>query len=135
MVRRPLVLTPPSPRALGALAVLRIANVSVQLVRIILERRRAERARRIPYHTSALTGAMWVNELLTGHPGRFRTELGVHRSTFILLVKAMQKLGLQSSRHVSIEEQVAIFLYTAVTGITCVHTGERFQHSTSTITK
>jgi len=129
VVRRPRVLTP------QALAFLRITYVFIQLLRIIRERRRAERARRIPYHTSILTGEMWVNELLSGHPRRFRTELGVNRSTFILLVKAMQSLGLQSSRHVSIEEQVAIFLFISVTGNTSVHTGERFQHSTSTITK
>ena len=32
---------------------------------------------RTPYHTSALSGAAWVNELMTGHPERIRCELGV----------------------------------------------------------
>jgi hypothetical protein len=90
---------------------------------------------RTPYHTSALSGADWVHELLTGHPECIRNELGVYRSTFTMLVKAMQSNGLQSSRHVSIEEQLAIFLYTAVTGLSCTHVGERFQRSSSTITK
>src|SRR6201990_742487 len=90
---------------------------------------------RTPYHTSILSGAGWVQELLTGHPQRIRNELGVYRGTFTILVKAMQKAGLQSSRHVSVEEQVSIFLYTAVTGMTCTHVGERFQRSSSTITK
>ncbi|KAH9953769.1 hypothetical protein BGW80DRAFT_1132489, partial [Lactifluus volemus] len=66
---------------------------------------------RIPYHTSSLSGEAWVQELLTGHPQRIRNELGVYRSTFIMLVRAIQALGLQPSRHVSIEEQLAIFLY------------------------
>jgi len=90
---------------------------------------------RTPYHTSALSGEGWVQELLNGHPQRIRTELGVHRSTFIILVKALQSIGLSSSRNVSVEEQLSIFLYTAVTGLPCTHVGERFQRSSDTITK
>jgi hypothetical protein len=88
-----------------------------------------------PYHTSALFGADWVHELLTGHPERIRNELGIYQSTFTMLVKAMQSNGLQSSRHVSIEEQLAIFLYTTVIGLSCTHVGEHFQRSSSIITK
>ncbi|THU79227.1 hypothetical protein K435DRAFT_698316 [Dendrothele bispora CBS 962.96] len=29
------------------------------------------------YHTSALTGAQWVQELKHGHPDRIHTELGM----------------------------------------------------------
>jgi hypothetical protein len=90
---------------------------------------------RTPYHTSALSGADWVQELLTGHPRRIQTELGVSRSTFVLLLKSIQALGVKSSRHVSVEEQLAIFLYTVVTGLPCTHVGERFQRTTGTITK
>ena len=129
VVWQPHVLTP------QALAVLWIASVSVQIIHIIQERHRAKHACRIPYHTSVLTGEMWVNELLSRQPRCFWTELGVYQSTFILLMKAVQKLGLQSLHHVSIEQQVTIFLYIFVTGITCIHTGEHFQHSTSMISK
>lgn len=87
------------------------------------------------HHTSALSGADWVHELLSGHPERIRNELGVYRSTFTVLLKAIQMLGLRSSRHISIEEQLAIFLYTVVTGLSCTHVGERFQRSPDTITK
>jgi hypothetical protein len=87
------------------------------------------------YHTSALSRSDWVQELLTGHPERIRTELGVHRGTFILLIKSLQMLGLRSSHHASIEEQLSIFLYTMVTGLPCTHVGERFQQSPDTITK
>ncbi|KAK0440668.1 uncharacterized protein EV420DRAFT_1279104 [Desarmillaria tabescens] len=35
------------------------------------------------YHTSALSGAAWVNELVHGHPERIRMELGMHLHVFI----------------------------------------------------
>src|SRR5258708_17670765 len=73
----------------------------------------------IPYHTSALSGADWVNELLTGHPERIRNELGVHRNTFLVLVEPLKRPCLQSSHHVSIEKQLSIFLYTTATQLTC----------------
>ena len=90
-----------------------------------------------PYHTSALSSADWIHELLTGHPERIRNELGVYRGTFMLLVKELQEpeISLWPSHHVSVEEQVAIFLYTMVTGLSCTHVGECFQQSSSTITK
>ena len=127
--RRPVVLPP------RVLAIIRITDILIHLVYLAVLERFAARAPPIPYHTSALSGAGWVDELLNGHPRRIQTELGVCRSTFTLLVKAMQKAHIHSSRNVSIEEQVAIFLYTAVTGLTCAHVGERFQRSSSTITK
>ena len=64
-----------------------------------------------------------------------QTELGIHWSTFIVLIKAIQDVGLRSSRHVSIKEQVSIFLYTMVTGLPCTHIGEHFQWSSGTVTK
>jgi hypothetical protein len=79
-----------------------------------------------PYHTSALSGEDWVQELLSGHPQCIRNELGIYQSTFIVLIKALQMLGLKSLHHVSIEEQLAIFLYTAVTGLSCSYIGECF---------
>ena len=90
---------------------------------------------RTPYHTSALSGEGWVYELLSGHPERIRNELGIYRSTFLVLIEVMKLSGLQSSHHVSIEEQLSIFLYTTVTGLGCTHVGECFQRSSSTITK
>lgn len=87
-----------------------------------------------PYYTSAVTGEDWINDLLAGEPQRIRTTLGVNRGTFVFLVKAMQDLDLQPS-HVSIEEQVGIFLYTAVTGLPCIHVAERFQHTPKVINK
>lgn len=87
------------------------------------------------YHTSVLTGEGWVLELLTGHPERIRCELGVHRHVFLELVAELRKLGHTNSKFVSLEEQLAIFLYTCVTGLTIRHTGERFQRSNETISR
>jgi len=90
---------------------------------------------KVPYHTSALSGAAWVQELLDGHPERIRCELGMHKHVFRSLIANLVVLGHRPSCNVSLEEQLAIFLYMCVTGITIRHTGERFQHSNDTISK
>lgn len=87
------------------------------------------------YHTSALSGEEWVMELIVGHPDRMRCELGMHADVFHALIAELRVLGYASSRHVSLEEQLAIFLYTCVTGLTIRHVGERFQRSNDTISK
>jgi hypothetical protein len=88
-----------------------------------------------PYHTSILTGDAWVMELLTGHPERIRCELGVHRHVFVELVNVLRQMGHSNSRFISLEEQLAIFLYMCVTGLTIRHVGERFQRSNETISR
>jgi len=88
-----------------------------------------------PYHTSALKGEEWLMELIIGHPERIRCELGVHAHIFEKLIEELCGLGHRSSRHVLLEEQLAIFLYTCVTGLTIRHVGERFQRSSDTISK
>ncbi|KAF9240413.1 hypothetical protein BU15DRAFT_28869, partial [Melanogaster broomeanus] len=64
-----------------------------------------------PDHTSALTGEAWVIELLLGHPERIRCELGVHPHVFANLMTELRELGHGNSEFVSLEEQLAIFLY------------------------
>ena len=87
------------------------------------------------YHTSVLSGEAWVMELLTGHPDRIYTELGVRIHVFEALIDALRALGLEDSREVKLEEQLSIFLYMCVTGLTIWHVGEHFQHSNDTISK
>jgi hypothetical protein len=77
-----------------------------------------------PYHTSVLMGQEWVIELIVGHPERMHCELGVHVHVFESLIDDLRGLGHTDSRHVSLEEQLAIFLYTCVTGLTVRHVGE-----------
>jgi len=90
---------------------------------------------REPYHTSILTGQGWVMELLDGHPKRIRCELGVDRHVFLELIQELRRLGHDRSKYVSLEEQLAIFLYMSVTGLTIRHVGERFQRSNETISR
>ena len=79
------------------------------------------------YHTSILSGHAWVQELLNGHPDRIRCELGVSHHVFNLLLSNLHGMGYKDSRHVTLEEQLAVFLYTCVTGLSIRHVGERFQ--------
>ena len=88
-----------------------------------------------PYHMSVLTGEGWVMELLAGHPERIHCELGMHRHVFLELRTRLHSIGYGNSRHVSLEEQLAIFLYTCVTGLSVQHVGEWFQRSNSTISQ
>jgi hypothetical protein len=90
---------------------------------------------RIAYHTSALSGAAWVSELMSGHPERIRCELGVHLHVFKILVAYLQVLGHKHSRGIFLEEQLAIFLYRCTTALSIRHVGERFQRSNDTISK
>lgn len=88
---------------------------------------------RTPYHTSALTGEDWVLELLHGHPERIRCELGIRKHVFHLLIDTLKGMGVKRSRDVSLEEQLSIFLYMCITGLSVRHVGERFQRANETI--
>jgi hypothetical protein len=90
-----------------------------------------------PYHTSALSGEAWVQELIRGHPDRIFNELGMRLHVFIAFVSHLQLVcGFQTSKNgVTVEEQAAIFLYACVTGLSVRHLGERFQRSNETISK
>ena len=90
---------------------------------------------REPYHTSLLSGQAWVLELLTGHPERIYSELGVHHNVFYTLISVLKGMGYTDSRYITLEEQLAIFLYASVTGLSIRHLGERFQHSNETISR
>lgn len=90
---------------------------------------------RMDYHTSILSGYGWVLELLTGHPDRIRCELGVRAHVFEALLAHLRAMGYSDSRGITLEEQLAIFLYGSVTGLSVRHLGERFQRSNETICK
>ncbi|KAF7288196.1 DDE Tnp4 domain-containing protein [Mycena chlorophos] len=87
-----------------------------------------------PYHTSKLTGIAWVHELMGGHSERIHNEFGVHLHVFVSLLIELRSMGYGDSKHVTLEEQLAIFLYICRTGLGCRHVGERFQRSNDTIT-
>ncbi|KAF8990570.1 hypothetical protein BDQ17DRAFT_1255685 [Cyathus striatus] len=72
----------------------------------------------IPIHTSIFTGQHWLDELLTSeHPDCIFHQLGLSQEAFSRLSAELQLYhGLQSSKHVSADKQIAIFLYFACTG-------------------
>jgi len=74
-------------------------------------------------------------ELVAGHPNSIRCKLRVSCEVFIELVQELQQLDHRNSKYVSLEEQLAIFLYMSVTGLTIRHVGEHFQHSNETISR
>lgn len=89
-----------------------------------------------PENTSKLSGQDWVEELLEGHPGRFHNNMGMNKHVFLKLVDELGKrAGLGPTRWVSPEEQLSIFLYTCVTGLSTVHLKEHFQRSKDTISR
>jgi len=88
-----------------------------------------------PYHTSALTGAAWVIELLCGHLECIRSELGVHKHVFRALIQSLRAASYVRSKHLTLEEQLAIFLYTSVMGLSIRHVSEQFQRTTETTSK
>ena len=90
---------------------------------------------KIPYHTTALSGVDWVCELLNGHPECIRNELGVHKHVFHSLIEELKVVGHGPSWNVYLEEQLAIFLYTCVTGLSLCHICECFQHSCNTVSR
>jgi hypothetical protein len=88
-----------------------------------------------PYYTSILSGYAWVQELLHGHPERICTELGVHKEVFHALITELKSMDHGDSKYVTLEEQLAIFLYISVTGLSIRHVGEKFQQANGTIFK
>ena len=90
---------------------------------------------KIPYHTSALSGMHWVCELLNGHLECTHNELGVHMHVFHGLIEELKVAGHGPSWNVYLEEQLAIFLYTCVTGLSLCHICECFQHSCDTVSR
>jgi hypothetical protein len=91
---------------------------------------------RLPVHTSRLSGQMWLDELLGGHPRRFYNEMGLCKHVFMKLIQILERdAGLVHTRHVSVEEQLAVFLHYVHWGLSNRALQERFQRSADTITK
>ncbi len=88
-------------------------------------------------HNSSLSGRAWLNELLAGHPDRILINLGMRKHVFLALVVQIRLLGYTENQQsqVFLDESLAIFLYTCVTGLGVDHVAERFQHSKSTISE
>jgi hypothetical protein len=116
---------------------------------------------KVPMHTSILTGKGWLEELLnggfsmlliklqvchyyliwlisliSGHHNRFHRSMGMERHVFKKLVHCLRfRCRLGPTKHLTDEEQVAIFLRIAKTGLGSREHQERFQRSGDTISK
>lgn len=94
---------------------------------------------KIPCRTLALTGELWVQDVLTGNPRRCQEQFRMPVSTFEALEKwAYQHTEIQDSRKrqgISAREKLAIFLWTAGRGASNREAQERFQHSGETISR
>ena len=68
----------------------------------------------IPMRTSMLTGWLWLNELLEGHPTRFQEQMGMAHHVFCQLSNELQMhCGLSDAKYVTADEQLAIYLHLA----------------------
>lgn len=91
---------------------------------------------KVPQHTSKLSGQDWIDELIAGHDGRFYNEIGMKKRTFWALLSVLRRdADLRDTKHVSAEEQLAIFLHYAHRGLSNRALQERFQRSPDTISK
>jgi hypothetical protein len=93
----------------------------VALTLVLISRKTKKRRRRpaTPKRNSILTGQLWLQELLNGHFERFQEQLGLSRHAFRKLSHELQQdHGLKDSRHITADEQLAIFLYFARHGST-----------------
>ncbi|KAF8120808.1 hypothetical protein EV363DRAFT_1188041 [Boletus edulis] len=70
---------------------------------------------RLHPHASTPKGQGWVQTLLTSHPDRIRRELSVRKQVFEQLVWELSR-GHTHSEGITLEEQLAIFLYICTTG-------------------
>ncbi|KIJ33470.1 hypothetical protein M422DRAFT_264575 [Sphaerobolus stellatus SS14] len=87
-------------------------------------------------HDSALTGRAWLEELLNSNENRIKNNLGMWKHVFRHLVDVLEKKGgIGNTRHLRSADQVAIFLYFAVTNLSNRKVAERFQKSGDTISK
>jgi hypothetical protein len=88
-----------------------------------------------PVRTSILTGQLWLEQLFHS-PVRMYEQLGMTKQVFRQLSKELRAAhGLHDSKHVSADEQLAIFLHFARTGASSRMMQERFQRSGETISK
>src|ERR1700737_4576164 len=62
-------------------------------------------------------------------------ELGVHKHVFQSLSNSLKDASYRWSKYVTLEEQLTIFLYTSVTGLSMCHVAEHFQWAPETISK
>ncbi|KAH9153700.1 hypothetical protein AeRB84_004095 [Aphanomyces euteiches] len=91
---------------------------------------------KLPKRVSILTGALWVDEILSGNAQNVVEAFRMPKHTFRALVRSIiEEGGLERGRDVSVEEQLAIFMYFVGKNASSRCLQCRFQHSGETITR
>jgi DDE superfamily endonuclease len=90
-----------------------------------------------PMHTSSLSGHAYIQELLnSGNSIRIQRVLRMKPEVFQFLCKELQdKGGLTPTQFITVEEQVAMFLFTVARCASNRDVQERFQHSGETVSR
>ena len=114
-----------SMRAAAVIASVAAAAVTTYMTPHLIKR---------PMYNSPRTGELYIQELLHAHPDRIHDTLGVSKHVFRALVRELTDYGgLHDTKHVSREEQLAIFLRLARTGLGQREARECFQRSPETV--
>ncbi|CAL5413568.1 unnamed protein product [Camellia sinensis] len=91
---------------------------------------------RTPFHTSALTGRLWMQEMLTGREEAFWRNFRMPRDVFIKLCNTLvADFGLelpQCPHGIDVVESVGMFIY-VLRGFPSWDIEDRFQHSGETV--
>lgn len=89
-----------------------------------------------PMNTSIRDGSYYIRELLEGHPNRFYNKFGMSKHVFQCLASELHAYtSFQHSKHISMAEQLAIFLSFCRTGNGFRVIQEDFQHSVATVSR
>jgi hypothetical protein len=89
-----------------------------------------------PIYTSILTRKKHVEELLEGHKVWARREFRMEKEVFYKLVEVLHDSNLlANNREVSVEEQLAMFLFCLSTNASNRSVQEQFQHSGETVSR
>ena len=89
---------------------------------------------RRPDTDSILSGHEYVNEIMQGNPAHSQEMLRMSKEAFSNLCEYFRGKGwLQNSRYISVEEKMAMFLYSLSQQHTMRSIKRRFNHSTHTM--
>ena len=94
---------------------------------------------KIPCRTLKLTGELWVQDVLNGHPRRYQEQFRMSASIFLSLEKWISThteiRNLRKHEGISIMQKLAIFLWITGHGASNRDAQEQFQHSGETISR
>lgn len=89
-----------------------------------------------PCMTSSQTGHAWLMEMLRGHGHRCYNMFRMDINVFIKLSTELRSnYGLKDSRRMTVDEMLAMFLFTLGHGASNRLVSERFQHSGETVSR